>query len=200
MRVAVFQQKPRVNVVRKNGNCIVNGSAPAILELLSERLNFTIKYNCDETGYGYKKDGQWTKGVMKLLSEGKVDMLVNPIWKLPENKIMWVDKDFLWSRAFWEDSASLMVQKSTEDHSWLFMLPFTWDVWYCLVGSIVLISPFTYYINKRCKYYDYNNIRRDKGLFSMVNCFWYTYGAMVGQGGDYLPPAVAPRVIVAFWW
>lgn len=206
IKAAVFEHRPRLWVERipKNGRmeCKVNGSGPAILSLLAERLNFTIEYNCDETGYGYKENGKWTNGAMKLLAEGKVDMLVNPIWKLPEkgNTKLWTDKEFLWSRAFWEDSASLMVQKSTEDHAWLFMLPFTWDVWYGLVACILLISPFTYYVNGHCKFYDYNNVRRDKGLFSMINCLWYTYGAMVGQGGDYLPPALAPRVIVAFWW
>ena len=201
MKVAVFDQPPRI-VVRRNpdNSCNVNGSGPAILSLLAERLNFTIAYNCDEAGYGHKENGKWTNGVMKLLAEGKVDMLVNPIWKLGDNKILWTDSEFLWSRAFWEDSAHLMVQKSTEDHAWLFMLPFTWDVWYSLIGCVLLISPFTYYVNQRCKYYDYNNIRKDKGFFSIVNCFWYTYGAIVGQGGDYLPPAIAPRVVVAFWW
>lgn len=202
LKVAVFEQRPRLWVVRNSDKtCSVNGSAPAILSLLSERLNFTIEYNCEETGYGHKENGKWTPGVMKLLADGKVDMLVNPIWKLPDgNNRLWTDKEFLWSRGFWEDSASLMVQKSTEDHAWLFMLPFTWDVWYGLVACVVLISLLTYYVNRYSKYYDYNNIRRDKGFFSIINCFWYTYGAIVGQGGDYLPPAVAPRVIVAFWW
>lgn len=202
LRVAVFEQKPRLNVIKNADNsCTVNGSGPAIVELLAERLNFTIVYNCDETGYGHKEQGKWTNGVMKLLAEGKVDLVANPIWRLPnENKLLWTDSEFLWTRAFWEDSASLMVQKSTEDHAWLFMLPFTWDVWYALIACVLVISPFTFYVNRRCKYYDYNNIRKDKGFFSMVNCFWYTYGAIIGQGGDYLPPAIAPRVIVAFWW
>ena len=129
IRAAVFDAKPRTNVVRNpDGSCQVNGSAPAILQMLAERLNFTVVYNCEYSGYGRKVNGKWTDGVMKLLAEGKVDVLVNPIWKLPPgNEHLWQDTDFLWSRAFWENSAALMVQKSTEDHAWLFMLPFTWD-------------------------------------------------------------------------
>ena len=64
----------------------------------------------------------------------------------------------------------------------------------------MIIAPLLYYVNGYCKYYDYNNMRKDKGYFSMVNCFWYVYGAGVGQGGDYLPPAIASRVLLASWW
>ena len=50
-------------------------------------------------------------------------MIANYVWKLPSRK----DK-VLWSQPFSEESVGFMVQKSTEDHKWLFLLPFTWDV------------------------------------------------------------------------
>jgi hypothetical protein len=189
IKVAIFDQPPRTLVNEKNGICNVSGATVEIIKLLAERLNFTIEWVC-----GNKTFGEWS-GVMKLLTTKKVDMAANPFWKLPSWK-----KKLKWSRAFTEESAVMMVQKSTEDHNWLWMLPFTWDVWYCLILSVIVVSPFIWYVNNRCKYYDYNNIRRDKGLFSLVNCYYYTYGAFVGQGGDYLPPCITTRTIVAFWW
>lgn len=66
--------------------------------------------------------------------------------------------------------------------------------------SFLFVGPFIYYVNGQCKYYDYAKIRKEKGLFTMDNCVWYSYGALVGQGGDYLPPAIGTRSIVAFWW
>lgn len=100
-----------------------------------------------------------------------------------------------------------MVQKSTEDHKWLFLLPFTWDVsrtccstshdrvvyrqtWWAVTVSTILIGPLLYYVNKSCKFYDYYNTRNDKGLFKLSNCVWYTYGAIVGQGGESLPQVI----------
>jgi len=173
----------------------VRGSTVEIIKLLSERLNFTIQWICTDGSFGRKdSNGNWT-GAMKLLKSGKADMGGNPFWKLSSWK-----NELVWSRAFTEESAVMMVQKSTEDYYWMWMLPFTWDVWYGLIIAVIIVAPFIYYVNGRCKYYDYNNIRRDKGLFSLVNCYYYTYGAFVGQGGDYLPPCITTRMIVAFWW
>ena len=196
LKVAIFEQRPRIWVKRgENGECIeVKGSTVEIIKLLAERLNFTITWVCTATTFGNKKTDKWS-GVMELLESKQVDMAGNPFWKLPSWK-----SSLVWSRAFTEESAAMMVQKSTEDHDWMWMLPFTWDVWYCLILSVLIVSPFIWYVNNKAKYYDYNNIRRDKGLFSLVNCLYYTYGAFVGQGGDYLPPCITTRTIVAFWW
>lgn len=123
LRVAIFQQLPRIHVNKlKDGSCNVTGSTPEILRLLEERLNFTIKWDCSETTHGYKVNGQWT-GVMKLLIDNKVDMAANGFWKLASWR-----NEVKWSAAFNEESVVMMVQKSTEDHKWLFLLPFTWDV------------------------------------------------------------------------
>ena len=131
VKVAIFQQMPRIGVNTTGGTCNVNGSTYEIIKLLGERLNFTATFVCTDR-FGLDKedwkaetggDGKFVGGALELVQTGKVHMGGNPYWKLKR-----YEKFFKWTIPFFEESVSLMVQKSTEDHEWLFLLPYTWDV------------------------------------------------------------------------
>lgn len=62
------------------------------------------------------------------------------------------------------------------------------------------MGPSLWFVHHSSRYYEYYNLKNEKGLFKLSNCIWYCYGAMVQQGGDYLPMAVSGRILVAFWW
>ncbi|KAI1287992.1 Glutamate receptor ionotropic, kainate 3 [Halotydeus destructor] len=198
IRVGVFQQLPRIRVEKQGDKCLVSGVTHDILNTSATHLNFTIKWVCDyeEEQFGHLVDGKWT-GLIGAVERGEVLIGANFFWKLPSR--MKNDK-VIWSRPFSEESVGFMVQKSTEDHKWLFLLPFTWDSWWAVTISTILIGPLVYYINTYSKFYDYHNLRNGKGLFKFENCAWYCYGAIVGQGGEHLPEALSGRTIVSFWW
>lgn len=44
------------------------------------------------------------------------------------------------------------------------------------------------------------NTVRTGGLFRLSNCCWYIYGALLQQGGMYLPRSDSARIIVGTWW
>lgn len=62
------------------------------------------------------------------------------------------------------------------------------------------MGPVLWIVHRSSKYYDYYDLRDEKGLFKLSNCAWYCYGAIVQQGGDHLPLALSGRILVAFWW
>lgn len=62
------------------------------------------------------------------------------------------------------------------------------------------MGPLLWLVHQSSRYYEYYKLNNGKGLFNLGNCVWYCYGAIVQQGGDYLPLAISGRILVAFWW
>ena len=62
------------------------------------------------------------------------------------------------------------------------------------------MGPFLWLVHRSSKYYEYYQLQDDKGLFKLGNCVWYCFGAIVQQGGDYLPMAISGRILITFWW
>nr|AVH87303.1 ionotropic receptor 15 [Holotrichia parallela] len=82
----------------------------------------------------------------------------------------------------------------------LFMSPFTYSTWLCLLLAIMMMGPILYIVHKYSPVNEYNGINVQGGLSSVYNCIWYIYGALLQQGGLYLPFADSARIIVGAWW
>ncbi|XP_058063551.1 ionotropic receptor 93a [Anopheles bellator] len=82
----------------------------------------------------------------------------------------------------------------------LFLSPFGSDTWMCLATAVLLMGPVLCLINNLSPYYETHNKPSNTGLGKMNNCFWYIYGALLQQGGLYLPYADSGRIIIGTWW
>lgn len=74
------------------------------------------------------------------------------------------------------------------------------QTWFALSVTIALIGPLFYVVHFLSPYHEHHHIAKKGGLFKVQNCFWYMYGALLQQGGMYLPKSDSGRIIIATWW
>ena len=97
-----------------------------MVKILATKMNFTIKWEVDSTTtlgrLVNKEKNEWTGMIGKLLNN-KVEIAANGYWRTID-RMDAVHFTF----PFDKEEMSMMIQKTSEDHKYLFLTPFTWDV------------------------------------------------------------------------
>ncbi|XP_055527509.1 ionotropic receptor 93a [Wyeomyia smithii] len=192
---------------------LTHGVVLDVLSELSRILNFTYTITVAQTNLEYvgnmTDDANSTttsdvhalttdvpQEIMKQLIENK--MLLAAVGATVSEK----QKKFItFSKPISIQTYSFIVSRPKElSRVFLFLSPFTVDTWMCLAATILMMAPMLYVINRLSPFYEH--IGRDNaiGLGKLNNCFWYIYGALLQQGGLYLPYADSGRIIIGTWW
>lgn len=92
--------------------------------VLAAKLNFTPKFIIERSlNFGWKlPNGTWT-GMLGRLAAGEVDIAASDYWKSWDRL-----QDFEFSFPFDMQYLTMLVKETQEDHKYLFLAPFTWDV------------------------------------------------------------------------
>lgn len=78
----------------------------------------------------------------------------------------------------------------------LFINPFTKATWASLAAAVVLVGPILCFF---ARFTPAHEARKQKAS-TLHSCTWYVYGALLQQGGMFVPTADSARLVVGAWW
>ncbi|GFT87627.1 ionotropic receptor 93a [Nephila pilipes] len=179
-----------------DGKYEYKGLAIDFVRAVSKEMNFTYEFKIPSDHQAGRKlrNGEWT-GMIGQIVRGEVEFAAQCFYLTPD-RIEVVN----FTTSLDELSYALLTKRPEQEHKYLFLAPFTSETWICVFVTVAIIGPILYLVHKGSYYYDYFDLVNNKGLFQLSNCAWYTFGAIVQQGGVHLPQAISGRILVAFWW
>ncbi|XP_015433115.1 PREDICTED: uncharacterized protein LOC107189154 [Dufourea novaeangliae] len=210
--IATYHNPPwQIISVGKTGEKTYEGLVFDVVNYLSKKLNFTYKVFAPEV---YKTPKSWNASRFAKLGEKVKEMTMSNTRNVPREVIDLVrEKKVLLAACaytvneygkiainftvpiFVQTYSFLTSRPRQLSRALLFASPFTKETWACLAASIIIMGPILYLVHKYSPY-----STKTSGLNSPWQCVWYVYGALLQQGGMYLPHSDSARVLIGIWW
>ena len=181
-----------------NGNVIdYSGFVFEVLNQISYKLNFTYEVvePADKKWGTEVGDGQWD-GMVGQVVRGEV-ALAAAAMATTYDRMQVVD----FTEAMDVHPYGFMYKRpSSVSKELLLTNPFEPVVWLGVAIAVAVIGPLYYVVHRSSYYYVYVEEDRRYGLFQLNRCVFYTFGAILQQGGDHLPDADSGRIFICSWW
>ncbi|XP_012536819.1 ionotropic receptor 93a isoform X2 [Monomorium pharaonis] len=204
--VATYHNPPWQTIsLTKSGEKEYGGLVFDVIKYLGQKLNFTytvlsptsnrtIKFTRNDTAVDVvltSTTREMPPQIVDMVLEKKVLLAAcaYTVNDLGKEKINFTLPIFMQTYSF------MTAKPGQLSRALLFTAPFTKETWACVAASIIIIGPILYLIHKNSP-----NSLGTSGLNSSWQCVWYVYGALLQQGGMYLPHSDSARLLVGVWW
>ncbi|XP_050483078.1 ionotropic receptor 93a [Bombus huntii] len=210
--IATYHNPPwQIISVSKTGQKLYEGLVFDAINYLGSKLNFSYTAITPEVT---RNSNSWNTSRYAKLGEKIKEMTMSATRKVPKEVIDLVrDREVLLGACAItvnenkKDAVNFTVPIFVQTYSFLtsrpkqlsrallFASPFTKETWACLAVSIIVMGPILYLVHKYSPY-----SIKTSGLKSSFQCVWYVYGALLQQGGMYLPHCDSARILIGVWW
>ncbi|XP_076295813.1 ionotropic receptor 93a [Lasioglossum baleicum] len=210
--IATYSNPPwQVITISSTGEKTYEGLVFDVVKHLGKKLNFTYTVIAPELN---KTANSWVASRFDKLGDKVKGMTMSNTRQMPQEVIELVrqKKVLLAAVAYTvnedgKNAINFTVPIYVQTYSFLtarprqlsrallFASPFTEQTWACLAVSTIIMGPILYMIHK-CSPYS----TQTSGLNSSFQCVWYVYGALLQQGGMYLPQSDSARFLIGVWW
>ncbi|XP_077258756.1 glutamate receptor ionotropic, kainate 2-like [Temnothorax americanus] len=191
------------SIVKLSGNERYEGFAVDIIEELSKILefNFTLQVEKDYGSFN-NRTGKWSGMLGKIIAD-EADLAITDL-TITSTRQDYVD----FTNPIMNLGISILYKKPSQaaPNLFSFLLPFSNDVWYYLIGSYIIVSLLLFAIG-RLSPAEWNNpypcIEEAEVLenqFSFKNAFWFAIGAIMQQGSEIAPISISTRMVASCWW
>ena len=179
---------PPYLTLKKVGDTLMGSGVMAeYMDLLGSKLNFTYTL--------IQASGNSESGIIRQLVRNEVFMAANPVLMADKNL---KQVDFAGTVEY-QRYKIMYKMPGEEPKIYLFYKPFTPLVWICIAIATVLAGPVLWVIQRTSYFYKFQE-EGYGGLGKLRHCVWYTFGALLQQGGNMLPKSDSARLFVGFWW
>ncbi|XP_043490724.1 glutamate receptor ionotropic, delta-2 isoform X2 [Polistes fuscatus] len=189
LKVSSWNDMPFSGIIQKNGKWIGTGYAFYILDLLSDKLNFTYTV-IPPTGQIF---GNKNRGIISMLYKKEVDMIAAFVPVLEDLR-----KYCLFSTTLDVFELTAMMKRPEESATGSGLLaPFDNTVWFCVLTAVLVVGPTIYL-------FSLIRLKLWKGTegenYNLPSCMWFVYSALLKQGSTIIAQTDSTRMLFATWW
>ncbi|CAH8545293.1 unnamed protein product [Schistosoma guineensis] len=189
----------RGQITKDNELLNAEGLIIDILNEFSLRLQFRYRLFLPPDGeYGVKITNTTWNGMIGELLAGRTDIIAAPLTINKERS-----QDLFFIGPFMEDTLGILINTPEQNEELFQMfLPFRYDIWLCLIGSI-FIAAFLITIFSIISPFSAWNLALPGATSDEVSIYhsvWFTVGGMLMQGQELRAIACSARTVTLLYW
>ncbi|KAK2587964.1 hypothetical protein KPH14_004047 [Odynerus spinipes] len=189
LKVSSWNDMPFSGIIRQNGQWIGTGYAFYVLDLLSDKLNFTYTV-IPPTEHIL---GDRYSGILSMLHQKKVDMIAAFVPVLEELR-----NNYLFSTTLDElELTAIMIRPHESATGSGLLAPFDNTVWLLVLTAVLVVGP-TIYLFALLRSKLWKDTEGEK--YHLPSCMWFVYSALLKQGSTIVAQTDSTRMLFATWW
>ncbi|XP_071081190.1 glutamate receptor ionotropic, kainate 2-like [Haliotis cracherodii] len=195
--VGTLEWAPYVIKRVESGSVRFDGLCIQLLQELAKQLNFSYTLVEPEDGeWSRVLNGSWT-GLVKLLVDEEVDLVVAPM-AVTKSRSTVIDVTLPF---FYVNSALIFAKQDPNTNKWLTLLSlFRYEVLICILVSLIFSTVFVFLIEEVTPVHSWTDDRPTDMPTRYGDILWYHFGALMANGGAYLPNTESGRTMLSCWW